>query len=113
MTSERRRAKRAEKLIDAYLKTLARHLRPKPPRDTDVEAFLVTDAIPQDDGTTLWRLQYVPRATAAAMNVDPRTRGSILARRAEPLYGPEHPGGEDRDYGPDDAMAEAAAARWQ
>ena len=94
-------------------KSAAKYLKPTPQRvEKSVRAFLVTDSLSQDDGITLWRLQYVPRATAAAMNVDPRTRGSILARRAEPLYGPEQPGGGDRDYGPDDAMAEAAAARW-
>ena len=113
MTSERRRAKRAAKLIDAYLKNLARYLRPQPSRDTDVEAFLVTDSLPQDDGTTLWRLQYIPHATAAAMNADHLTRRNILARREQPMYGHERPGEEDQDYGPDDAMAEAAAARWQ
>jgi hypothetical protein len=108
----KRHANRAAKAIAGYLKKPARYLAPKPPRDTDVGAFLVTDAIPQDDGTTCWRLQYIPRATAAAMNADPRTRGSILDRREQPMYGPEQAGGGDRDYGLDDAMSEAAAARW-
>lgn len=105
-------AEKAAQAIRGYLRKPAKYLRPTPPRDTDVEAFRVTDAIPQDDGTTLWQLQYIPRATAAAMNVDPRTRYRILARREQSLYGPEQPGGGGRDYGPDDAMAEAAAARW-
>ena len=95
-------------------KSAAKYLKPTPQRvEKSVRAFLVTDAIPQDDGTTFWRLQYIPAATAAAMNAYPHVPGSILARREQPMYGREQPGGEDQDYGPDDAMAEAAAARWQ
>lgn len=95
-------------------KSAAKYLKPTPQRvEKSVRAFLVTDSLSQDDGTTLWRLQYIPRATAAAMNADHLTRRNILARREQPMYGHERPGEEDQDYGPDDAMAEAAAARWQ
>ncbi len=83
----------------------------KPRIDDSVHAFLVTDSVPQEDGHTLWRLQYIPRATAAAMNTDHLTRLNILARRAQPTFGPEQPGKKSRDYDPDDAMSEAAAAR--
>lgn len=103
---------RREATIREYLNRPRRPVAPLPPvEDSEVHALVVTDSIPQDDGHTRWRLQYIPRATAAAMNVDHLTRLNILARRAQPVCGSPQPD-DGRDYGMDDAISEAAAARW-
>ena len=95
-----------------------------------VQCLEVTKAIPQPDGTTLWRIQFTPMRLAAAMNIDRVTQQAILARRAQPDPKPSYkpppwgignkpprpilrdPPPVERDYGPDDPYAEAAALRY-
>jgi len=73
-----------------------------------VRSLELTDEIPQADGSTLWRLQFTPKALAAAMNMDRTAQRSILARRLQPRPVQVE---SRREYDTDDPMAEAAAAR--